>query len=75
MTRTNCSEDTRRNIRIRYKCGLGIRAVSIDASSADCIRFAMDRFNETYDMAFSGLNNGINLGHDIWILRRSRSGF
>ncbi|MBP5632565.1 MAG: 5'/3'-nucleotidase SurE [Clostridia bacterium] len=44
---------------------LGIRAVSIDASPADCIRFAMDRFNETYDMAFSGLNNGINLGHDI----------
>lgn len=65
MTRTNCSEDTRRNIRIRYKCGPGIRAVSIDASPADCIRFAMDRFNETYDMAFSGLNNGINLGHDV----------
>ena len=43
----------------------GIEAYSIDASPADCVRFALDRFSDTYDMAFSGLNNGINLGHDI----------
>ena len=44
---------------------LGVRAYSIDAAPADCIRYTVDRIGDDFDLAFSGINNGINLGHDI----------
>jgi 5'-nucleotidase len=44
---------------------LGIEAYSIDAAPADCIRFTVDRIGDDFDVVFSGINNGINLGHDI----------
>jgi 5'-nucleotidase len=44
---------------------LGIEAYSIDAAPADYIRFTVDRIGDDFDVVFSGINNGINLGHDI----------
>ena len=44
---------------------LGVRAFSVDASPADCIRYTIDRIGDDYDIVFSGINNGFNLGHDI----------
>ncbi len=38
MTRTNCSEDTRRNIRIRYKYGRPFEVVESDVFSDPGIR-------------------------------------
>ena len=35
------------------------------AAPADCIRYTVDRIGDDFDLAFSGINNGINLGHDI----------
>ncbi len=44
---------------------LGISSYSVDASPADCVRFIADRVGVDYDLVFSGINNGFNLGHDI----------
>ena len=44
---------------------LGIEAYSVDATPADCVRYAVDRIGDDFDLVFSGMNNGINLGHDI----------
>lgn len=44
---------------------LGISAISVDASPADCVRFVADRMGVDFDFVFSGINNGYNLGHDI----------
>lgn len=44
---------------------LGISSYSVDASPADCVRFIADRVGVDYDLVFSGVNNGFNLGHDI----------
>ena len=44
---------------------LGVLAYSIDAAPADCIRYTVDRIGDDFDLVFSGINNGINLGHDI----------
>ena len=44
---------------------LGITAYSVDASPADCVRYAVAGLHGEYDFVFSGLNNGYNLGHDV----------
>lgn len=44
---------------------LGIKAYSVDASPADCVRYTVDRIGDDFDLVFSGINNGFNLGHDI----------
>ena len=43
---------------------LGLRSFSIDSTPADCVRFAVDRFGR-FDLVFSGINRGLNLGYDI----------
>ena len=43
---------------------LGIEAYVVDSTPADCVRFAEDRLGH-FDMVFSGINIGVNLGHDI----------
>lgn len=44
---------------------LSVRSYSVDASPADCVRFTVDKIGDDFDILFSGINNGFNLGHDI----------
>ena len=44
---------------------LGIPAYSVDSTPADCIRFAADKLGTDFDIVFSGINNGFNIGYDI----------
>lgn len=43
----------------------GVEAYSMDSSPADCIRFAVLGMKKKYDIIFSGINRGFNLGKDI----------
>ncbi len=43
----------------------GIKAYSIDSTPADCVKFAVDCLNYDFDIVFSGINDGLNLGDDI----------
>lgn len=42
-----------------------IKAYSIDGSPADCVKFARKSLKYDFDIVFSGVNNGLNLGDDI----------
>lgn len=42
-----------------------IKAYSIDGSPADCVKFARKHLRYDFDIVFSGVNNGLNLGDDI----------
>ena len=44
---------------------LGLRAFSVDSTPADCIRVAKLLLKEEFDIVFSGINRGPNLGCDI----------
>ncbi len=43
----------------------GVKTYALEASPADCVRFAKYYLNDEYDIVFSGINNGFNLGEDI----------
>ncbi len=43
----------------------GVEAYAVDSTPADCVRFAINGLHKTYDMIFSGINRGVNLGGDI----------
>ena len=43
----------------------GVRAFSMDSTPADCIRFAHFGLKDEFDIIFSGVNRGFNLGKDI----------
>lgn len=43
----------------------GIACYSVDSAPADCVRFAYDGLNMDFDLIFSGINKGLNLGGDI----------
>ena len=45
----------------------GVEAYALDSTPADCVRFAMLELAKKgkFDLAFSGVNRGFNLGHDI----------
>ena len=43
----------------------GVRAFSMDSTPADCVRFAHFGLKEEFDIIFSGINRGFNLGKDI----------
>ncbi len=43
---------------------IGIMAYSVDSTPADCVRFAISMIG-SYDVVFSGINNGYNLGYDV----------
>ena len=43
---------------------LGIVSYSIDSTPADCVRVAADKLGK-FDMCFSGINRGLNLGCDV----------
>ena len=42
-----------------------VEAYSVDSTPADCVRFAILGLNRRYDLVFSGINRGANLGKDI----------
>lgn len=44
----------------------GIDAYYLDSSPADCVRFAYYGLKEKFDIVFSGVNKGYNLGQDIF---------
>ncbi len=43
----------------------GVEAYSVDSTPADCVRFAILGLERKYDLVFSGMNKGANLGKDI----------
>lgn len=43
---------------------LKVTAYSVDSTPADCVRLAVDKFGE-FDLVFSGVNRGLNIGYDI----------
>ena len=45
--------------------GEGIEAYSLESSPADCVRYAVTSFGKQFDIVFSGVNRGLNLGKDI----------
>lgn len=44
---------------------LGALAYSLDGSPADCVKFAYHSLGYHFDLVFSGVNDGLNLGDDI----------
>lgn len=58
------------NIRTGIECKKvdlfdGITSYYIDSSPGDCVRFAYYGLKLDYDIVFSGINKGLNLGEDI----------
>ena len=43
----------------------GLRAISVDSTPADCVRVALAAMNESFDLVFSGVNCGYNVGREI----------
>ena len=43
---------------------LGVTAYGVGSTPADCVRFAVDRLG-TFDLVFSGINRGLNIGYDV----------
>ncbi len=43
----------------------GIEAWSVDSTPADCVRFGIVGLKRKYDIVFSGINKGVNVGDDI----------
>lgn len=43
----------------------GIPTYSINSTPADCVKFAKLTLKYDFDLVFSGINNGLNLGEDI----------
>lgn len=43
----------------------GVRAYAVDSTPADCVRYAVLGRHEQYDLVFSGINRGYNMGTDI----------
>ena len=42
-----------------------IKAYTVDSSPADCVRFALEGMQSTFDFVISGINRGLNLGIDV----------
>ena len=43
----------------------GCEAYTVDSTPADCVRFAVTGLKREYDVVFSGINCGYNIGDDI----------
>ena len=63
--RSGCSHQvtTSRPIRTRELDG---RRLAVDSSPADCVRLALHGSRERFDWVLAGINNGANLGADIY---------
>lgn len=44
----------------------GPRRVAVDGSPADCVRIGLHDFRDRFDWVLAGINNGANLGADIY---------
>ena len=42
-----------------------VKAYTVDSSPADCVRFALEGMQTTFDFVISGINRGLNLGIDM----------
>ncbi|MBQ8431667.1 MAG: 5'/3'-nucleotidase SurE [Clostridia bacterium] len=40
-------------------------AYAVDSTPADCVRYAVIGLERSYDLLFSGINRGFNLGYDV----------
>lgn len=43
----------------------GVKAYSINSTPADCVKFAILALKYDFDICFSGINNGLNIGEDL----------
>ena len=43
----------------------GVDWYYVDSTPADCVRFGFNGLKRNYDLVFSGINRGLNLGEDI----------
>ncbi len=43
----------------------GITIWAVDSTPADCVRFACSGLKQSFDLVISGVNRGLNLGHDM----------
>lgn len=43
----------------------GVTAYSVDSTPADCVRFGILGLKKEYDLVFSGINKGVNVGADV----------
>ena len=43
----------------------GVTAYSVDSTPADCVRFGILGLKTGYDLVFSGINKGVNVGADV----------
>lgn len=43
----------------------GVVTYTVDSTPADCVRFVNYHLKENYDIVFSGINHGFNVGEDI----------
>lgn len=43
----------------------GVKAYAVNSTPADCVRYAVLGRHEHYDLVFSGINRGYNMGTDI----------
>lgn len=43
---------------------IGVQAYTVESTPADCVRFAVDRLGD-FDLVFSGINKGLNIGLDV----------
>lgn len=43
----------------------GVWVYTVDSAPADCVRYAVLGLEQRYDLVISGINRGLNLGHDI----------
>jgi 5'-nucleotidase len=48
-------------------CEMDNRTFSLDGTPADCVRIALTQLEIEFDWVFSGINNGGNLGTDIYV--------
>lgn len=44
----------------------GIECFTVSGTPADCVKFALTAFNKKFDLVVSGINQGPNLGSDIF---------
>ena len=52
--------------------GLGeTKAFAVHSTPVDCVRFATLGLNQHYDLIFSGINKGYNMGEDILLHKRT----
>jgi 5'-nucleotidase len=57
----------RRGIKIAQSTQFsGIKSYVVDSTPADCVRYAYYGLHEDFDIVFSGINRGFNLGDDIF---------